>query len=300
MNSTLIALFGVYLFIVVGYMAKTIFKEKIDNQSINILSIYFMQPFLMFWGILGTTLNFNHILSPLIYLIVIIAVLVINIALAKRFFIDQKERSIATVAALIGNTGNLGIPLGIALFGNDSIIYTTIINLANVIILYTFGTYFYSRGNFSAAESIKNIFKLPALWSAAIALTLNINGYIPSEDIMKILQMGAFGSIMIQLILFGIYMQGIKIRTLNRALITWVSVIKFIILPLMALVVMSFFEISDMVKWIIILELMVPIAVNNVNLSALYDCKERDVTALVFISSIIFLVGATLFSYVLH
>ncbi len=296
MNSTMIALLGIYLFILVGFMAKSIFKERIDNQSINILSLYFLQPFLMFWGILSSPINSSHIQAPLIYLIVIITVLVINILLTARLFSDVKERSIATVAALIGNTGNLGIPLGIALFGEASIIYTTLINLANVIILYTFGTYFYSRGSFSVKESLKNIFKLPLLWSTTIAITLNFNGFIPSDHVAKTLQMGAYSSIVLQLVLFGIYMQGIKISTINRFLITWVSSIKFIILPLVAFFVMSFFEISDMIKWIIILELTVPIAVNNVNLSALYNCKERDVTALVFITSLIFLIFAVIFS----
>jgi predicted permease len=44
-----------------------------------------------------------------------------------------------------------------------------------------------------------------------------------------------------------------------------------------------------MIKGIIFIELMMPLAVANVNLASLYDCKPRVVTALVFLSSILFL-----------
>lgn len=44
-----------------------------------------------------------------------------------------------------------------------------------------------------------------------------------------------------------------------------------------------------MIKGIIFIELMMPLAVANVNLASLYDCSPRVVTALVFISSFVFL-----------
>ncbi|WP_245394676.1 AEC family transporter [Sulfurospirillum diekertiae] len=70
---------------------------------------------------------------------------------------DIKEKSIITICVIIGNTGNLGIPLGIALFGDDSILYMSMINITNVFIVYTLGVFFYSRGNFSIKQSLFNI-----------------------------------------------------------------------------------------------------------------------------------------------
>jgi predicted permease len=40
---------------------------------------------------------------------------------------------------------------------------------------------------------------------------------------------------------------------------------------------------------VIFIELLMPLAVANVNLSSLYDCIPKTVTALVFISSVLFL-----------
>jgi hypothetical protein len=44
-----------------------------------------------------------------------------------------------------------------------------------------------------------------------------------------------------------------------------------------------------MIKGIIFIELLMPLAVANVNLASLYECNPRVVTALVFVSSLLFL-----------
>jgi len=45
-----------------------------------------------------------------------------------------------------------------------------------------------------------------------------------------------------------------------------------------------------MIKGILFLELMMPLAVANVNLASLYECRPKDVTALVLVTSLLFLV----------
>lgn len=59
--------------------------------------------------------------------------------------------------------------------------------------------------------------------------------------------------------------------------------------PAIAFVVLVNIEMDSMIKGIIFIELLMPLAVANVNLASLYECKPRVVTALVFISSVLFL-----------
>jgi len=281
---------GIYVFIAVGFLAKHTFKEQIDERTITLLSVYFLQIFLTFWGLLKRPIDSSLLLAPALYFVIVFITLILTFFMVKKLFSDSKERSIAMVAALIGNTGNLGIPLGIAIFGEESIPYTTIINLVNVFIVYTLGVYAYSRGSFNIKDSLMNIVKLPILWAAMLAITLNLVGYQPSQTVDKTLMMGAYASMTIQLLLFGIYLYDVKLQEINRVLIAWVSGVKFILLPLIAFSVLSLIEMPNMIKGILFLELMMPLAVANVNLAALYECRPRDVTALVLITSILFLI----------
>jgi predicted permease len=116
-----------------------------------------------------------------------------------------------------------------------------------------------------------------------------VYGYKPSETILNTLMMGAYASMTMQLFLFGIYLYGTKIKEVSRRLVVWVLTFKFIILPLITFLVLISIELDSQIKGIIFIELMMPLAVANVNLASLYECRPRVVTALVFLSSFIFL-----------
>jgi len=289
MSSIIFSILSIYVFIVMGFAAKMSFKDKIDERTITLLNVYFLQVFLTFWGLLLHPVNITLLYAPGIYLFIVIFVLLISALFASKLFSQKKEYSIAMVASIIGNTGNLGIPLNIAIFGEASIPYTTVVNLVNVFVVYTLGVYFYSRGNFDAKTSLKNIIKLPILWAAVIAVVLSVNHYTPSDAVMNMLMMGAYASMTMQLFLFGIYLYDIKIREINKKLLTWVMSLKFIFLPLIAFIILFNINLEPMIKGVIFIELLMPLAVANVNLASLYDCEPKLVTALVFISSILFL-----------
>jgi predicted permease len=301
MSSIIFSILSIYVFIVVGYVAKMVFKEQINDRTITLINVYFLQVFLTFWGLLIRPIDISLVYAPAAYFIVVVIAMSISSFFAFRFFKDKKEYSIAMVAAMIGNTSNLGIPLNISIFGEQSIPYTTIVNLVNIFIVYTFGVYYYSRGTFDIRTSLTNIFKLPLLWAAILAITLSINGYRPSDEVMKMLMMGAYASITMQLFLFGIYLYGTKLKEISKKLIAWVLTFKFIVLPLLAFVVLHYLDLEPMVKGIVFIELLMPLAVANVNISSLYNCKPKVVTALVMITSVLFLgiifIGVELLKY---
>ena len=289
MIDTAISLASIYIFILIGYFAKFFLKNRLDEKTLILISIYVLQPFLTFWGLLKKEIDLDLIYTPLFFIIISIIMIFINFLLAKRFFEDKKDRSIFIIAGIIGNTGNLGIPLGIAIFGEVSIPYTTIINLANVFVVYTFGVYFYSRGNFDIKNSLLNIIKLPILWFAILAIIVNLANIRFHPSILKSLEMGAYASIVLQLMIFGIYLYSVKVKELNLKLLLSVNLIKFVFLPFVAFFIIKLLPIEPLSKGILFAEIVMPLAVTNVNLSALYNCKPKDVTAAVFTTSLLFL-----------
>lgn len=301
MLGIVISIASIYGFIAIGYASKKFLKEEINEKGLILLSIYFLQPMLSFWGLSTKPIDAQLLQAPFIYISISLGFIVLSYGIARLFFTDIKEQSIVTICVIIGNTGNLGIPLGIALFGEASIIYTSMINVSNVFIVYTLGVFFYSRGNFSITESLRNIFKLPVIWFAGAALGLNLLHVTMHPALLKSLEMGAYCTMVIQLIIFGMYLCNIRLRALNVRLLLHVHVIKFVLTPLVVgSILFGFLDLDPMVATLIFLELIVPLAVTNVNLSALYDCKPIDVTSLVFFTSLFFIPFFILISYLLH
>jgi predicted permease len=281
----MITVIGIYLFIIIGFISKKTFKE-IDEKSFVIMSVYFLQPFLTLWGLMLKPIHLSTSTAPLLYLLVIFSSFIITLTLAKLFF-NGKEQNIVTITSLIGNTGNLGIPLSFALWGGDGAFWATIINISNVFFIYSFGIFFYA-GKFSI-ENGKRIFKIPIIWIGIIAVILNSNGVMFNKDIMKILQMGAFSSMVIQLIIFGIYTANIKIKKIDIKLSLIIVIEKFLILPLVGFLILKIINLDPFLTKVILLEVMVPIAVSNVNLAALFDNKPEEVAWLVILTSVLFI-----------
>ncbi|HIP11322.1 MAG TPA: hypothetical protein EYG97_04810 [Arcobacter sp.] len=295
--SALVSILSIYSFIFLGYIAKKIFTSQIDEKTLILISIYFMQPILTFWGLTRIPIDPTLILTPIIYIITITFTLIIMIFISKFIFDEQKNKSIFIVTALIGNTGNLGIPLGIAVFGEQSIPYTSIINIANIFFIYTVGIYFFSKGNFTFKESFFSMIKIPILWFSILALAFNYFHIPINLQIDKALQMGAYAAIVIQLLIFGIYLAKVNTKEQNYKLTVLTSSVKLIILPILGIIFSFIFSLDSYAAAILVLSLSTPLAVNNVNIAALYGCKPYLVTNVILFSTILFLL---IFYFDLH
>ena len=281
-----------------GFIFKRVFKNDVNERSIVLLNLYFLQPMLIFWGLTRAPINDDFIISPLIYFVAVFSVLIIAYLYALRVFRDDyQDKSVFLAASLVGNTGNLGIPLGIALFGEQSVPYTSILNIANIFFIYIFSVYFFAGDKFRFVDALKEIFKIPAMWFAIGALSFNYFGFTLSADFDKVFTMGAYAAIVMQLIIFGVFMSQVRIKTANWKLSLNIALFKHIILPIVGLFVILYFDIDPFVGAILFLELIVPLAVNNVNLSALYNCKPIDTTFSVLVSSFVFV--ALIYVYIL-
>ncbi|WP_330848298.1 AEC family transporter [Aliarcobacter butzleri] len=279
----------IYFFIFLGFIAKKRFTTQIDEKTLVLLSLYFFQPILILWGLTKSPINYEFIMSPLFYIIIVFTTLSFLIFFSKIIFNSRTDESIYLGTALIGNTGNLGIPLGIALFGVESVPYTSIINIANVFFMYTISVYFFAREQFSLKQAIISIFKIPAIWFALFALFLNYYQVPISEHITTALNMGAYTSLTIQLFIFGVYLYNVQVKTIPWKLSLHISFAKHILLPVIGiLIILWFTDFNSFVASILIMELMMPLAVNNVNFAVLYNCKPFDVAATILISSIVF------------
>ncbi|HHH50819.1 MAG TPA: transporter, partial [Campylobacterales bacterium] len=107
--ETLLSIIFVYVFILLGYIAKMIFKEDMNSKTLTIFSVYFLQPFVTVWGFSTARLSVEHIFIPIYYLGIIAIVLIPTLLIARVIFDDPKERAIFSIAGFVGNTGNIGI-----------------------------------------------------------------------------------------------------------------------------------------------------------------------------------------------
>jgi len=287
--TTLLSIIFVYIFILLGYTARRIFGDDMNPKTLTLMSVYFLQPFVSIWGFSTAKLHLEHIYVPILYFGIILTLLIPTIVIGRVLFSETKERAIFSITGFVGNTGNIGIPLGIVLFGEQSVIYTTLINIANVFVVYIVGVYIYSRGSFSVRNSLINIIKIPAIPASIVAILINIYDIPISGQINEFLKMGAYAGIVLQLFLLGTFLQGIRIKELRPRLFIGTISQKFIIIPLATATILSFTDLSLYIQGIILMEMITPLAIANINLASLYNCRPKDVTTLIFLSTLLFI-----------
>jgi len=298
--EALLSILVIYSFIVLGFSAKKIFKEEIDEKSFILISIYFVQPILTFWGLTRTKIDFNLLFTPFVYFLTVTTTLIFLIFLAPILFRSTKDRSIFMSTGLIGNTGNLAIPLGIALFGMASVPYTSIINIANIFFIYTVGIYLLAREKYTLKQSLLSMVKIPILWFALFALLFNYFDLTIHPQIDRALEMGSYTAIVLQLMIFGIYLAKVGFRIQNLKLTFFTTIVKILLLPAIGILIAIILNLEPFIAGILIISLATPLAVNNVNLAALYDCKPLDVTSIVLFSTLTFLLLFYFLLQVIH
>ena len=265
------------------------FKERMDEKTIVRLNVYFLLPILAFWGLLTQKIDLSITKAPFLYLLILLIALFISKIVATKFFKDPKDIAIISMASITGVTGSIGIPLGLAIFGEGSVIYTSLINTMSMFFVYTVGTYIYSRGSFGIGKSLKNVFKMPIIWASIIAIFFNLFNIDINKTLFKSLQMGAYSAIVMQLMIFGIFLYSVKLKEIDLKFLSISMILKFIIIPLIALAILEIMQLNKIGYNSLTLEIMVPLAITNVSLATIFDCKPVKTTYLVFVSSLVFI-----------
>ncbi len=288
-------LWGLYLFTLWWFLIKRNYKEKIDKKTLTLILVYFFQPILGFWWFVKAPLDLSILYAWLFYFFVVFFVMIILFFITKIFVKDKKLRIISTITWTIWNTWNMWIPLSWIIFWPVWIVIATMINFFNVLWVFIFWVYFYSRWKFDIKNSILEIVKMPIIWASLAGVFINIFWITFPKNLMAVLDMWAYTSIAMQLFLLWIFIEWIKIKLFDWKLNLYIVIIKFLFLPFIWFLLLyfyknNFWEINNVIYWVILLELFTPLAVNNANLAHLYDCYERKVSETILTTYIIFLV----------
>ena len=96
MFETLLSIIFVYIFILLGYIAKRIFKEEMDSKTLTLFSVYFLQGFVTVWGFSTASLSTEHFVVPLYYIGIIFLLLIPTFLLSKNSSKTQKREPLLT------------------------------------------------------------------------------------------------------------------------------------------------------------------------------------------------------------
>lgn len=241
MGEFIIMLRNVLIFVALAIPGYILVKGKIlKPEQSGVLSkilMYLAMPFLIFSGVVNN-LTFNKkslLMMGVVALIGIVYTFVIFFASKPlvKMEKDQKTAGMMRFCAVFANNGFLGIPLAIAVFGRDSLVFTVLIllNIINNVLMYTLGAYLTTGDKKNI--SFKKAFVNPVLIAFVLGCVFNllrVKNYVPEVVTFSDYFSGVVTPI--SMTIMGIKLGAVKISSLFKsAKLYYVSFLKLVVFP---------------------------------------------------------------------
>ncbi len=278
------------LLILLGFVVGR--TQSVDLKSVAVLAIYAITPVVAFGSAAQLDFTFALLLLPLATFA--LAAFVGLVAFwAGKFFVHDSSRYLLPVACGSGNTGYFGLPVAMALFGDDVAGLYFLANLGVVIFETSLGYYFVARGTVPADMAVKRALKLPVLYSLLAGLAFAAMHFSLPAPLIKLWDFSKSGYVVIGMMIAGIALAQAPSFKINPRLLGVALAGKFLLWPLTALAFAAldpgFF--TPQIHNLILVMSLTPIAANLSAYAAANDGPVAQAAMLVFISTLLALLS---------
>lgn len=290
-----------YLFMLIGWGMKR--KWKVNSRWISKLLLYALIPFLIIENLVKADPQETVVVGSMVFLLALamnVPALLIKRSVGKDF-----DGNLLKGAFSYYNIGWFGIPIVMALFGEEQMPLIISAYVGNALYGDTIGYYLMSRTKgLSVKAAIAKIFKIPAIYACIVAGLLQIADVSlpqPIEIIGEVVSwvVSALGMLLIGLTLGSIDFKKIAYTSLAKILGTrYIAGSVFL-----SLLVLAEYQLigtlEDEQMKLMLLMASFPIAANLVVFAAYLKTEEKNTSMLVGLSSIVSFVLAPLVSVLL-
>jgi len=192
------------------------------------------------------------------------------------------------VAHVVGNTGNLGLPICLLAFGELGLAYAVTFFAVQCVLMFTLGDAIYA-GSFRLGRALRS----PVLYAIGLGLaTRAVDTPLPAVLLETV---GLLGQIVIPLMLItlGVSLAGMRVSALPSAVL-WSSA-RTVAAIVIGFSVAEFYALEGVARGVLILQAAMPVAVFNFLLAEKHGRDSGEVSSLILVTHL----GAILYLPVL-
>lgn len=291
-NETIIA---IILMIVLGYICRrTGFLKPDDTQTLNKIALYIAIPSLIFLAMYQADLSGINTLGTMTLVCVMVGLVcgfMAYIFTLSRGYSSKTKWSIVTTSAMF-NSGFLGYPVVLGVFGGAGLIRAVFFDIGNTIIFVLFGLLFIFLygGNFQSI--VRRSILFPPMLAVILGILVNLLnlslGFVVS-NVLEYLSGAAIPLIMLSL---GLSLEFSKVKEYWGAA-SFVSAIRLLISPLIALFIIFILGWNGLDRAVPIVEAGMPSAMLSLVLAITYDLDVNLSAACIFLSTALSMITLT-------
>lgn len=271
-----------FLVIFIGFIFGKI--KKVNIEAIVDISIYIAIPALAFISMLEKQIFLKDALE--VWASTLIIMFGCGIVALIIFKLLKQKHSGLYLPIAIMNTVNIPFPIIYLAYGSEGLFAATLFYIPNALLIYSLGVYVASKKPWQ--ESLKEVFRVPLIWAAVLGLMLNLLRInVPSIIIEPLRFIGLMGIPLVLLVL-GYNLSSVKIKSIPTTLLA--SFIRVGVGLLLGIFAVKIFNLTGILRSIVILDSAMPAAVFSSILATKYRNEADLVSSVVLVTTLISLV----------
>ena len=282
------------LMMLFGFFLKYIgFLKQSDRDLLSNIVLYIMLPAMVFINLKKATISSDMLYLPVLGIALSILLLVPAYIYCKVRKYDERTTWTILLAASLMNTGFIGFPVSLGVFGDAGFLNAVFFDLSTSVMVVLYGVILAKKFGGDAREAVKSIVTFMPLWAVIFgllfnALDINSLGYV-LDSILEYLAGATIPMIMLAL---GLSLDFRNVgENFTDSIV--VSVIKLVISPLIILALLILLNIHGMVFNIAILEAGMSTAGNALVLAISYNLDKDLMGSLIFTNVVLSIVTLT-------
>lgn len=287
--TLLVKIIPLYLLIAIGYLTNKFLH--VTKEGIARMLIYVFSPAVVFLGTTQIKGNIELLLIPVIFFVVGTLLCLITYFFAEKIWHDGTEKIVA-FASGTGNTGYFGLPVCLALVGDEALGIVALVSIGLILFENTVGFYIVARASHTARAALKKLLYLPSLYAFIIGLTLNFSNITLGTEVVNFFNILKGGYVPLGMMIIGLGLAEITMDHLDWKFTFLTLFNKFIVWPgiflgLIYLDKNQFHLFNQTVYSVLLIESLVPIAANCVSYATELKAHPQKVALVVVISTLI-------------
>ncbi len=273
-----------------------------DIKSISSAALYLMSPFLAFRTFYTNELTIDYLYIFLSCILLTVVLLVTVLGTSKLLKASRAQFSALILGSVFPNSGNYGAPVVLFALGAVGFDYAVIIMVIHGLLMNTVGIFFASLGGEETAswkQALHKVLRMPLLYAAFLGILLQLLAITLPTSIMEGVSLAADASIPTVMLVLGMQLAVISRKKVEYRFVTTATVIRMLISPLVAIVIIYFMPLPDLVKTVFIIQSAMPSAANTTMLSLQFGTEPDLVSFITFVTTIISIITIPILLYLL-
>lgn len=252
-----------------------------DSAFVTRIVMFIGMPCLVVSGLSKVSVDTSILFDVMGIALSIIASLIIIVWLLLKF--RGHSAAVYMPSMVFVNSGNMGIPLAFMAFGDDGLALALCYFIAQAILHVTLGIAIVNGQSGTLSSRIKDLFKQPLPYAAAIGFTLLMTDSAMPRWMSATVEMLGDMAIPLMLVTLGISLASLKGGDWRRSL--FYSCLRLGCGFLLGLVVVTVLDLEGVIRGVVLIQATMPAAVLNYLLALRYERQPTDVAGIVVTST---------------